>query len=227
MAVRLVRFCNHAGCAWLLFARVLALVRLELADLDLKTDVISGVTTNYSVEDFNTVRSSANNELQARLESSLEIEEVFKVLENFGVHAPPQELENLASLMLRFTTKDGRAYPSRSSVQNLYVHTLYLANAPLSADDIANRVQENDSDAGASPRNAVACLGRTKEVLHYDHGLWIHQRGRSHSSGYGHEVRCPRADARRRSASAHARSDSGREGHGPCRVLQRTPLHWA
>ncbi|MHB1327918.1 MAG: sigma factor-like helix-turn-helix DNA-binding protein [Gemmatimonadales bacterium] len=145
-----------------------------LADTDIILDVTPGIATTLTKDEFLAIRRDLRREL-AVLPDPIPVRAVQDVLSASGMSIPARELPSLADSLLAMTIDGDMAYPNRRSVQYLFLEVLREAGGPISAEDVARRVNELDPLLAATKVHAVVHFSRVHHVFNHSHGKWIHE----------------------------------------------------
>ena len=146
----------------------------ELAVFSLVVDIIAGITTTLLREEFVVLRRDLREALDEAPEP-LTVSVVQEVLADGGLSIPENELPVVSDAMFGITIDGDAAFANRRSVQYLYLKVLRDAGGPVSAEDVALKVNELDPSMGANKRNAVAHFKRAQRVFSVSHNKWIHE----------------------------------------------------
>jgi hypothetical protein len=146
----------------------------QLAGVELATDTPPGIATIFPREEFDRLRRDLRQQL-AVTRGPLLARAVRDALTETGLTFPDSELPGISDAMFGITIDGDSAYPNRRSVQYLYLKVLREAGGPMSAEEVAQRVNEIDPSIAATKRNAVAHFQRAEHVFSHSHGKWIHE----------------------------------------------------
>jgi hypothetical protein len=147
---------------------------LEIAELEVNIDVIPGITSSLPRPEFDRLR----RELRERLADGIEPLNAHRVHGTFGqlgFSFPAEDLGPMSDAMAGVIIDGEAAFPSRRSIQYLYLKAAMEARGPVSAEEIARRVNELDPSIAATKRSVVAQFRRAGQVLSHSHNRWIHR----------------------------------------------------
>jgi hypothetical protein len=143
-----------------------------LAGIDLSFNIIDGISTSLPGEEFHAIRQEVRRILADVQPLSASV--VREVIANVGFTIPAEDLPEVADRMFGIGIDGEDAFPGRRSVQHLYLKALREAGGPVSAEEVARRVNALDPSISATKRNAVAHFSRVDEAYNHSTNRWIH-----------------------------------------------------
>ncbi|MCA9528133.1 MAG: hypothetical protein KC549_17725 [Myxococcales bacterium] len=147
---------------------------VDLEPVAIEFEVWPGLTTSLEREQFLDLRRTLRLEVEAALEGSMSVSVVRRALIEAGLRTPDDELPLLAEHLLGVTVDGEDAYLSRRGTQAVYLTALRDAGGPISAEEVAHRVDQSEPELEANARKAIVFFQRSPLALSYDHGLWVH-----------------------------------------------------
>lgn len=138
-------------------------------------DVLPGVTTTLSGDDFRALRKGLRADVEAGLEAGFARSVVEDAFAWYELRVPDDELPRIAKAMLNVVIEGDRAWPDRRSTLAAYVGALHAAGGPTSAADIAAMIDEREPEIEPSPHSVVVALRRADQVFNVGSGLWVHE----------------------------------------------------
>lgn len=148
---------------------------IELGEIGLRLDVVPRISTTLRPEGFFALLREIRANVEVRLAADMSSFVLGKSLAESGLFIAADELVDFADAMLGVTIDGEKAYLNRHATRSFYLSVLHDAGGPISAEEVARRVNALDPSLEAKPNLAVRNLRRTRQVFSYGHGQWIHQ----------------------------------------------------
>jgi DNA-binding transcriptional ArsR family regulator len=149
---------------------------LDLADLNevLQIDVLPGISTTLSRDDFDALQRSLRAEVESGLKANLLRTVVEAAFAHHDLRLSPADVPVIAKSLLNVVMEGDRAWPQRRSTRAAYLGALRDAGGPTSAAELAEAVNTRAPALEATPRNVASTLRKTEQALHVGSGLWLH-----------------------------------------------------
>jgi len=144
-----------------------------LAGTALSLDIIDGISTSLPTEEFGEIRREIRRSLGEA--PQLSAGAVRGSVENAGLSVPSEDLPEVSDRMFGIRIEGEDAFPGRRSVQYLYLKALRDAGGPVSAEEVARRVNDLDPSVAATKHNAVVHFSRVSDVFNHSPNRWIHK----------------------------------------------------
>lgn len=149
---------------------------LALAEAPVLLEVLPGLATTLSAGRLVELRSTLYQQAAALMPTRVEASVVDGLLARAGLIFAADERAELYQRLLGVTLEGDHAYRNEQAKHWRYLSTLESFRRPVSAQEVARRINEADPSMKATFRSTLSHFRQTPDALMIDRGLWVHRK---------------------------------------------------